>query len=293
MKYKVSHTTKYEYAETAPFCQNVIFLTPRNTSYQTCLRHRLSLRPQPVASHRRTDYFGNTVTVLSIDKAHRMLQITAKSTVDVNAPPLAPPATSPPWESVLPATWPQQKTAESLANYQFAFRSPHVPFHDFLADYARASFAPQRPILEALADLNGRIFADFTYDPKATNVSTPIKEVFQIRRGVCQDLAHLMLGGLRPLGLAARYVSGYLRTRPPQEQPRLTGADASHAWVSVYCGALGWIDVDPTNNVFPSTEHITIAWGRDYGDVCPVSGMVIGGGAHRLGVAVVVEPADA
>jgi transglutaminase-like putative cysteine protease len=290
MKYKVTHTTKYDYADTVPFCQNVVYLTPRSTAYQSCSRHRLTVRPQPATSHRRLDYFGNTATLFSVDKGHRLLQITATSTVTLAGRDLPPPTATPAWEEVRDGL-PIGPTADGRANYQFAFRSPHVPFHPPLADYARASFLAGRPILEALAELNVRLHTDFRYDPKATNVSTPISEVFERRHGVCQDLAHVMLGGLRPLGLAARYVSGYLRTRPPEGQPRLTGADASHAWVSVYCGSEGWIDVDPTNQLFPSTEHITVAWGRDYGDVCPVAGMFIAGGSHQLSVAVDVVPA--
>jgi transglutaminase-like putative cysteine protease len=160
-----------------------------------------------------------------------------------------------------------------------------------LGDYGRQSFTPDRPIVEALRDLTHRIHSDFSYDPAATTVKTPIAEAFKQRRGVCQDLAHVMLGCLRPLGIAARYVSGYLRTHKREGQPKLVGADASHAWVSVYCGESGWIDADPTNDLLPSMEHITVAWGRDFGDVCPVAGMFVGGGSHRLTVAVNVDVA--
>jgi len=285
MKYRISHTTKYTYADTVPFCRNLVYLTPRNTSRQTCGRHRLTIRPHPATSHRRVDYFGNTATAFSIDKGHRVLQITATSSVELTAPVLPAPNATPGWEQVRDGL-PTDATTGGLNDYQFVFRSPHVPFHKPLADYALQSFTSGRTILEALEDLNCRIHSDFEYDQKATNVSTPILEVFQKRRGVCQDMAHLMIGCLRPLGLAARYVSGYLRTHPPTGKPRLTGADASHAWISVYCGRDGWIDVDPTNRVFPSTEHVTIAWGRDYSDVCPVAGMFIGDRRHQLTVAV-------
>ncbi len=291
MKFKISHTTKYEYSDTVPFCQNVVYLQPRDTSHQRCSRFRLTVHPQPATNQRRADYFGNTATFFSIDKGHRLLNITATSSVDLDPHQLPDMTDTATWESVRDALH-LDRTAEGLARYQFAFRSPHVPFHAELADYARQSFTSDRPILEALADLNHRMHGQFTYDPRATNISTPIMEVFETRRGVCQDLAHLMLGCLRPLGLPARYVSGYLRTHPPEGQPRLMGADASHAWVSVFCGEHGWIDVDPTNDVFPSLEHITVAWGRDYSDVCPVAGMFIGGGNHTLSVAVDVAPVD-
>jgi transglutaminase-like putative cysteine protease len=174
--------------------------------------------------------------------------------------------------------------------YQFCFPSPHVPLSATLGDYARTSFVADRPLVEAALDLTQRIHADFVYDATATTVSTPVEEVFQARRGVCQDLAHVEIACLRALGLSARYVSGYLRTYPPAGQPRLTGADASHAWLSVFGGALGWIDIDPTNNSLPGDEHITVAWGRDYSDVSPVSGMFMGGGQHAMNVSVDVEP---
>ncbi len=291
MKWKISHVTKYEYAELVPFCQNIVYLTPRKTAHQRCFRHRLSVRPHPSTYHRRTDYFGNTAAILSIDRQHRLLKINATSTVEVVPNDLPEQAKSVTWESVRDGL-PLDRTATGLNNYQFAFRSPHVPLDEPIADYTRTSFASGRPLIEALADLNNRIHTDFKYDPKATSVSTPISAVFEMRRGVCQDLAHLLLSGLRSLGLAARYVSGYLRTRAAEGQERLVGADASHAWVSVYCGEHGWVDIDPTNNVFASTDHITVAWGRDYSDVCPVAGMYIGGGAHALNVAVDVSPAE-
>ena len=285
MKYKVTHTTRYDYGDSVPVCQNIVYLTPRDTPHQTCRRHRLTVRPQPSVNHRRVDYFGNTAHAFSIDKSHKQLHITATSHVDLTAGELPDKAATAGWEQVRDAL-PGGKTKNALSDWQFAFRSPYVPFQQALADYALLSFAAGRPILDALADLNNRIHADFTYDPEATTVNTPVTEVFERRRGVCQDLAHLMLGCLRPLGLSARYVSGYLRTCPPEGKQRLVGADASHAWVSVFCGDAGWIDLDPTNNSFPSTEHITVAWGRDYSDVCPVAGMFVGGGSHELSVAV-------
>ena len=285
MKYKVSHTTRYEYTDTVPVCQNIVYLTPRETPHQRVSRHRLTVRPHATATHRRVDYFGNTSHSFSLDKGHRKMQITATSTVEMMSRDMPNKLAATAWESIRDALS-SDRTATGLGNYQFAFSSPHIPLNNEVADYARQSFSAGRPILDALTELNSRIHGDFKYDPKATTVNTPITEVFEQRRGVCQDLAHLMLGGLRPLGLAARYVSGYLRTHPPEGQPRLVGSDASHAWVSVYCGDVGWIDIDPTNNSFPSTEHITVAWGRDYSDVCPVAGMFVGGGAHKLSVAV-------
>lgn len=291
MKYKVTHTTKYHYDAPVPVCHNIVYLTPRNTRIQTCARHRLTVNPTPGTSSKRTDYFGNTVSAFSVANSHRLLQITASSTVSVDARELPNAADTQPWEQVRDQLA-IDRSAEALATYQFAFPSPHVPAFAELSDYTRQSFTDGRPILAAVHDLNSRLHADIKYDPKATTVSTPISEVFEKRRGVCQDMAHLMLGCLRTLGLAARYVSGYLRTHPPAGEPRMVGADASHAWVAVYCGEAGWIDVDPTNNSFPQAEHITVAWGRDFSDVCPVAGMFIGGGNHKLSVAVDVAPIE-
>lgn len=290
IKYKISHTTTYEYDAPVAVCQNVVYLTPRSTPYQNCSYHRLTVRPIPSSPHRRTDYFGNTASLFSLSTGHRKLQITAHSTVEMLEPSLPLDGTSTPWETVRDAL-PQNRTEEGLADYQFCFPSPRVPILAELADYGRQSFTPGRPIVQALRDLTHRINTDFTYDPSATNVNTPIADAFKQRRGVCQDLAHIMLACLRPLGLAGRYVSGYLRTHQAEDQPRLVGADASHAWISLYCGTQGWVDADPTNDLLPSVEHITVAWGRDFGDVCPVAGMFVGGGSHRLSVAVDVAPA--
>ena len=289
IKYKISHKTTYEYDAPVAVCQNMVYLTPCTTPYQTCSFHRLRVRPEPTSPHRRTDYFGNTAALFSLSMGHRKLQITAHSTVELLERPLFPEGASVAWEQVRDAL-PLDRTEAGLAEYQFCFPSPRVPMLAKLADYGRQSFTPNRPIVDALRELTHRIKTDFAYDPAATTVNTPIAEAFEKKRGVCQDLAHVMLGCLRPLGLAARYVSGYLRTQQPEGRPRLVGADASHAWASLYCGEHGWVDADPTNDLLPSTEHITVAWGRDFGDVCPVSGMFVGGGAHRLTVAVEVTP---
>ncbi len=291
IKYKVSHTTTYEYDAPVAVCQNVVYLTPRPTPFQSCSYHRLTVRPLPGSPHRRTDYFGNTASLFSLSTGHRKLQITAHSTVELLERPFPSDGSTSPWERVRDSL-PQNRTEEGLADYQFCFPSPRVPLLPELAEYGRQSFTPNRPIVDALRDLTHRINTDFTYDPTATTVNTPISEAFKQRRGVCQDLSHVMLGCLRPLGLAARYVSGYLRTHRAEDQAKLVGVDASHAWVSVYCGEQGWMDADPTNDLLPSTEHITVAWGRDFGDVCPVSGMFVGGGSHRLTVAVDVAPSS-
>lgn len=292
MKYKVSHTTTYSYSEAVPMCHNEVHLTPRDHGHQRCMASRLVIKPLPATIDERLDYFGNHVSYFTIHEGHHKLSVTAVSKVDVQPPSLPDPSQTPPWETVRDALR-DFREPEHLAASQFAFDSLYIPSSDELADYARVSFTPGRPMLEALLDLTGRIFRDFKYQPLATCVNTPVAEVFRNRRGVCQDFAHLEIGCLRSLGLSAQYVSGYLLTAPPPGQPRLVGADASHAWLSVYCPGCGWIDVDPTNNKIPSTEHITLAWGRDYGDVCPIKGVFIGGGQHSMNVAVDVVPMDA
>ena len=270
-------------------CQNVVHLTPRNHRRQRCTYHRLVIRPTPTSVNRRRDYFGNPVTDVAIHEAHRRLRVTAIDKIEVLPAGLPDPVESPAWE-IVRDTMPSANSPSDLDAYEFCFDSLFVNRAAELADYARESFLPGRPILDAGRDLNRRIHDDFTYDPQATDIQTPWQQVFQLRRGVCQDLAHVAIGCLRSLGLAARYVSGYLRTIPPEGKPRLVGADASHAWLSLYCGPLDWIDFDPTNNQLPTDEHITVAWGRDYSDVAPIRGMFVGGGQHRITVSVDVLP---
>ncbi len=292
MKYKITHKTTYEYMETVPVCHNQVHLTPRNAPWQDCTYHRVNVKPAPAGLSRQTDYFGNAITFFSIVQGHRRLSVTAISKVSIAPRPERNLAASLPWEQVREALQ-NDHSHKGLEAYQFCFESPLIPSLRELGEYAAPSFPAGRPIGEALVDLTGRIHRDFVYDPKATTVSTPTAEVFGKRRGVCQDLAHVQIGCLRALGLAARYVSGYLRTAPPPGKPRLVGADASHAWLSLYAGAAeGWIDADPTNNVLPATDHITVAWGRDYADVAPIRGMFIGGGQHTLSVSVDVMPIE-
>jgi len=215
--------------------------------------------------------------------------VTAISEVAMETPPVSPAGSTPPWEEARDAVRRHGDEAD-LAAAPYSFDSPCIRRDDRLASYAAMSFTPGRPLLEASLELTSRIFHEFKYDPTATSVSTPTMEVFEKRRGVCQDFAHLEIGCLRSLGLAARYVSGYLLTDPRPGQPRLVGADASHAWLSVFGPGLGWIDLDPTNNVIPAMRHVTLAWGRDYGDVCPIKGVFLGGGSHWMTVAVDVVP---
>ena len=292
MIYSVTHTTTYVYSQPVSLCHNLVHLTPRTTYRQTCIVTSLEVAPRPAVESAHVDFFGNTAHFLTIQEPHKCLTLTARHMVEV-APFLPPPpGETPPWEAVR-ARLARPADAHTLEASEFVFNSGSVHAAGPLADYAAPSFPAGRPLLDAVLDLTRRIHADFRYDPTATTVTTPLADVLASRRGVCQDFAHLQIGCLRSLGLAARYVSGYLLTQPPPGQPRLVGADASHAWPSVWCPGPGWIDVDPTNNQAPSDKHITLAWGRDYDDVSPIKGVILGGGAHDVAVAVDVVPADA
>lgn len=287
MRLRVSHTTKYKYSDPVAVCHNLVHLSPRNTARQSVASHRLAISPEPTDFVERVDALGNKVGYFSIPIAHRGLSLSAVSEVTVNAAPA--PKESPSWQGVRESIRKRDDAAAADA-FRYAFPSTHVPEVDALVAYATESFRAGAPIVDAAKDLTARVHADFEYDPTATTVSTPVHEVWERRRGVCQDFAHLQIAMLRSLGLAARYVSGYLRTIPPPGRERLVGADASHAWVSVYCGAAGWIDFDPTNDCIPGPDHVTLAIGRDYADVTPVQGVFVGGGTHTLEVSVDVAP---
>ena len=290
MDYKITHTTVYTYTETVPICHNEVHLTPREHPRQARLASRLAVRPQPASIDTQLDYFGNHVSFFAIEVGHERLTVTASSRVRISepAPPL-PLATA--WEAIRDrfATEAGGRFSRPVSSLSIRRTSP---CRGELAAYAGKSFTSGRPWLEALLDLTRRIHTEFRYDQSATIVSTPLDEVLRLRRGVCQDFAHLEIGCLRSLGLPARYVSGYLVTTPPPGQPRLIGADASHAWVSAFSPDYGWIDVDPTNDQIPSTKHITLAWGRDYSDVAPIKGVFIGGGRHGMSVSVDVAPLE-
>ncbi len=291
MRYTITHTTTYSGPEPVSVGQNEAWLRPRELQHQAVMRHELDIEPMPSTHSWRHDYFGNAVSTFSFNRGYDELKVTAISQVLLAPRAISRTMPSPPWEDVREMLR-EHPTPSDLAACEFTFASPRVRLREDLATYGKVSFTPRRPIVEAIADLAERIHRDFQFDPRATVVTTSVEEVFRLRRGVCQDFAHLQIAILRSLGLAARYVSGYIRTLPPPGKPRLVGADASHAWVSVYCGPLGWIDIDPTNKQFPSVDHITVGWGRDYGDVAPLKGVYIGGGSHVLEVSVDVNPDD-
>jgi transglutaminase-like putative cysteine protease len=288
MLYRITHDTTYRYSEPVSLCQNVAHLTPRGRPGQTCLESSLAIHPAPAVVVERIDYFGNPSTFFAVQEPHRELNLTAVHRVEAvsRAEPMADQTS--PWEQVrdLLAV---NRSPEVLDASQFVCDSRCVRSAPELAEYARSSFGENRPILGAVLDLTARIHSDFEYDPQSTTVATALAEVFAQRRGVCQDFAHLQIACLRSMGLAARYVSGYLSTEPPPGYVPLIGADATHAWLSVFCPGLGWIDVDPTNNQIPAEAHITLAWGRDYDDVSPVKGVILGGGQHTVSVSVLVE----
>jgi transglutaminase-like putative cysteine protease len=291
MIYKIVHRTTYKYKYPVSVGTHVACLKPRALPHHQLSRSELHIQPRPTTRTERVDFFGNRLCFFTIQEPHRELLVEARSEVIMEEKATSWPQPSLAWEEAVESV-PNDHSAVGLEAYQFGFESPRIRVRPEFANYALQSFTPRRPMLEALLDLTARIHKDFRFDSKVTNVRTPTEEVFRKRRGVCQDFAHLQNACLRSLNLAARYVSGYLRTYPPPGQPRLVGADASHAWVSAYCPGIGWVDLDPTNNIVPSNGHVTLAWGRDYGDVSPLRGLILGGGSHTLKVAVDMEPLD-
>jgi len=293
MIYKIVHRTTYRYRFPVSLGNHVACLKPRTLPNQRLIGNVLVIQPAPATLTERVDYFGNALSFFTVQEPHRELVVETRSEVEreMTRPDLKSPDANIAWEDVVQLLAAERGHAAVEAS-QFSYESPRIRIRPEFAAYALESFTPGRPMVEALLDLTARIHADFRFDAKSTNVRTPTEEVFKKRRGVCQDFAHVQIACLRSLSLAARYVSGYLRTYPPPGKPRLIGADASHAWVSAYCPGIGWVDVDPTNNVVPSDGHVTLAWGRDYGDVSPLRGLILGGGAHTLRVGVDMEPME-
>jgi len=289
MKYRVRHETLYTYAEPVDLASHMVHLSPRALPHQRVLSVALSADPPPARISLAADYFGNEVRWMFIDRPHERFTVLLDAAVDVAFPPAPPPTATPAWEHVArdaraggPRGW---QAAE------FAFASDMAPADPAVGAYVRPCFPPGRPVLIGLLDLTARINRDFAFRPGVTTIQTPVDRVLAQRAGVCQDFTHLMLAGLRTLGLPARYVSGYLRTRPPAGQATRRGADQSHAWVGAWLGPdHGWIDLDPTNNLVVADEHVVLAWGRDYGDVSPNRGVILGGGQHTVSVSVDLAP---
>ena len=309
MKYRITHTTRYSYSQPVSLCQNEARLQPRNFWRQHCDYSRFDINPAPMEFHERIDFFGNRVTYFAIQQPHTLLTVTAISEVTLfpeqNSLDLFNQMS---WEQVrsLYQEPPfqaqgqqgqiqiqnQGQPLEFLEAKQYLLDSPMVSLSEDLVDYAKASFQPNRLLVDVVHDLMGRIHQDFVYDPTFSTIATPLTDVLNFRRGVCQDFAHLAIACLRSFGIAARYASGYIETVPTPGTQRLVGADASHAWFSVYIPNMGWMDFDPTNNTVPTDQHITLAWGRDYADVTPLKGIAFGGGQHALSVSVDVMRLD-
>lgn len=294
MMFDVSHRTLYSYTQPVVQSQHLVHMSPRQVARQAVRHHSLIVEPAPAMRYEGHDSFGNPVVILDIEAPHTTFVLHARSTIETTPPPPFDPAATTPWDALdARLLGSGDELPIDVIRYRCVSRQTTPSLE--IAAYAEGSFRPGRPVLEAAIELNQRIYDDFTFDGTATDVSTPIAEVFRKRRGVCQDFAHLTLACLRAMRVPARYVSGYILTRPPPGQPRLEGADASHAWIAVWSPQTGWIDLDPTNGIVVADEHITIAWGRDYDDVSPISGVLLGGGAHTVEVGVDVveaEPGD-
>jgi transglutaminase-like putative cysteine protease len=290
MIYQVTHRTTFTYTQPVAISHHVLRLTPRSHPRQHCLQFNMTIEPAPSVRSDGKDYFGNPITHLTIQTPHPKLIFEAKTLLDVMKPDPIHLDQSPAWDQVIQQV---QALADSanLDAQQFIYDSPYITIDDATYDFVRECFPPGRPLLAGAMDLTSRIFQEFTYEGGVTDVSTPVQDVLAAGKGVCQDFAHLEIAALRSLGLPARYISGYLLTHPPEGQEKLVGADASHAWISIWSPDLGWVDFDPTNNLIPGDEHITLAWGRDYGDVSPINGFMVGGGEHTLAVSVDVSPA--
>ena len=289
MEYRITHTTAYEYEQPVAVSHHAARFQPKQNAVQSVTDLALDISPRPALIRTRADYFGNEVSTFTIQEIHQRMEVTARSRVRVFAALPVALNCSQSWRMVRERFRDPVSPADVLP-YEFCLDSPLVVATQHRADYASESFPDDTPILVGASDLTRRIFSDFKYDPRATTVATPLREVWEKRRGVCQDFAHVAVSCLRSLGLPARYVSGYLSTRPPAGKPRLVGADATHAWFAVYCPLSGWVDFDPTNNLIPIDEHITVAVGRDFSDVSPLSGVLSGGGEHEVDVSVDVEP---
>jgi transglutaminase-like putative cysteine protease len=288
MKFRVRHSTRYSYKTPVDLASHVLHIEPRTLAHQRVLSTEISVQPGAARTSTAQDHFGNAVTWLFIDRPHEAFEVTASSFVEVNFP--APPASeeTPAWETVAEAAAEGGPGAWEAA--EFRFDSPMAAADRDAGHYVAASFPPGRPVLAGLLELNGRIRKDFTFRSGVSSIHTPVSRTMSQRSGVCQDFAHMMIAGLRRVGLPARYVSGYIRTRPPPGGTKRQGSDQSHAWVGCWLGpAHGWVDLDPTNDLVVRDEHVVLSWGRDYGDISPVRGIILGGGRHTLTVGVDLE----
>ncbi len=293
--FHVLHETEYEYAFPVSLSQQLLQLKPRVFQFQQCLAHEIRVSPVPSERHDALDYFGNARQYLAIAEPHEKLLVSAESTIALSPRPgIELLANSEDWQSVRDTlreiSRPLSSDPQGLEPIKFLYESPHVSLSAELQSYALSCFSNGKGVLAGALELTQKIHSEFAFDPEATDISTPLSELLRIRRGVCQDFAHFMIGCLRSLGLSCRYVSGYILTQPPPGMPRLVGADASHAWVSVYCPSIGWVDFDPTNRCMVNLDHVTLGWGRDFSDVSPIRGVMMAGGEQTLKVRVTVTP---
>ena len=290
MRFRVRHLTHYKYASRVSHCYNLANVVPRDTDRQRCLKNRITVSPTPAITHKRNDYFGNKTFHFEIQKPHTELIITADSEIQLSD-------NNREMNLDLGVTYgdalqylANNTTRTTIDAREFLLNSPMIECSEQLAQYAGPSFHADRTLKSCVNDLTTRIFTEFTYDPGFTTIATPLAEVLQHKRGVCQDFAHLQVGCLRSMGIPAKYVSGYIETLPKPGEKKLVGVDATHAWAAYFCPDEGWVEFDPTNNTRAGIQHIVTAFGRDYIDVTPVKGVIFGGGAApRLEVSVDVS----
>lgn len=285
MKYQVIHITDYIYEFPATLCHNLMFQIPQDLEFQKVDKYVCEISPKPSSEVERVDFFGNKYLYFSVERSHKKLTVTSQSLLELSTPSwiYVDPKSTKPWEEVV--EWLHTTEAPNDIR-QYYLESNHVEFIEGIKEYALKSFTPKRPIMEAMLDLNTRIFKDFAFTPGFTDISTPLQKVFDHKKGVCQDFAHFSLACLRSLGLSARYVSGYIETLPPPGKPKLIGSDASHAWIAIYIPEHGWVEFDATNNLLVNDKHIRVAVGRDFADVTPLKGIVYSGSEQEMKVSV-------
>jgi transglutaminase-like putative cysteine protease len=291
-RYRIQHLTEYRYSSDVVHAHQLLHLMPRLTPDQTCESQSISIEPSPIHNTLLNDAFGNVVNRVEIDRPHRHFAVSAEMQVLVNRDMATDAASTLAWSRVRDQLGytARPRSEQEMEACMYRMESPHIRLKRAIWDYSRECFPRNRPLLECADDLLSKLHRELHYAPKETHIDTSVMELLETRRGVCQDFAHLMIACFRVHGLAARYVSGYLRTTPPLGSERLVGADASHAWVSVYAPPLGWVDLDPTNGIRVGNDHVTLAWGRDFSDVSPLRGVIVGGGQHHLTVQVTVDP---
>jgi transglutaminase-like putative cysteine protease len=289
MHYKITHTTEYTYAGSISLCHNIAMLIPRDTDKQQRKKTAIKIIPEPDVMKEYDDFFGNKVLYFAIQHQHKKLSVSVTNEIEkINTTTLAINLYSNiPWEEARLQLF--EPRPDFIDARQYISETGMTTIDNQITSYALQSFTPKRPMFEAAKELMQRIYKDFKFDPDFSTISTPVTEVMRLKRGVCQDFAHLAIACLRSLGLPARYVSGYIETLPPLGKIKLVGVDASHAWFAVFIPNLGWMDFDPTNNQIPGDQHITIGWGRDYADISPLKGVILSSGSHKLRVSVDVR----